>query len=548
MEILNSDTYSNSIYKAIVVNTNVSEDPHSANRVQIYIPYMQPSFYEDYKTYIDDSNKSSSPHRDKFPWAVTLVKDLKEGNEVYGSFVNNSLDNFIILGLDAYSIANQDNSSGSLDLSSSASGILDLAMPIIIHNEVGLNVNNWPDGITDAQYTDITPADNGGWSIGLIQWHEARAYDCCFEICKADANWESKFTDKNLDLFKDLKKSLAKNSDSSERGKYGSTFVPQVGGSIYNSVKNLLGSTEGKAAQKAYAEADTKQAIDNLINDYSIKNPAVIIWVADVMNQYGFYMTSLKDKASAICTNSSKGMLDQLYEVMDWAKSNIKSYNTYYSRRKTTKEYIEDLYNAGKLNDLSGVVVPELNSLTDVPETGDYLWPVPSSSKINVFWGERTMSIPYNFKYNTSRTVMGYTDFNRFHYGTDFGSSNGCDGDPVIAVGSGTVAAVTTGGVRHSGSIGNWTSDDGPTQGNAIAIKMDKNPNHYFVYMHLCKAPQFKVGDKVKAGEVVGYMGSTGRSTGTHLHLGLHIGAPWPAAERETRIDPLPYLGKQMKL
>ena len=53
MEILNSDTYSNSIYKAIIVNTNVSEDPHSANRVQIYIPYMQPSFYEDYKTYID---------------------------------------------------------------------------------------------------------------------------------------------------------------------------------------------------------------------------------------------------------------------------------------------------------------------------------------------------------------------------------------------------------------------------------------------------------------------------------------------------------------
>ena len=40
-------------------------------------------------------------------------------------------------------------------------------------------------------------------------------------------------------------------------------------------------------------------------------------------------------------------------------------------------------------------------------------------------------------------------------------------------------------------------------------------------------------------------MGTTGNSTGTHLHLGLHIGSVWPTSSKTTRIDPLPYLGKK---
>ena len=65
--------------------------------------------------------------------------------------------------------------------------------------------------------------------------------------------------------------------------------------------------------------------------------------------------------------------------------------------------------------------------------------------------------------------------------------------------------------------------------------------------MHLCKDPTHKVGDHVNVGEVIGYAGTTGSSTGVHLHLGLHIGAVWPSSgnnNRDTRIDPLPYLGK----
>jgi len=76
---------------------------------------------------------------------------------------------------------------------------------------------------------------------------------------------------------------------------------------------------------------------------------------------------------------------------------------------------------------------------------------------------------------------------------------------------------------------------------------MDKNGRHYFVYMHLCKEPSLKVGDKLKAGNtVVRYMGTTGRSTGAHLHIGLYIGATLPSPSNlSTKIDPLPFLGKK---
>lgn len=45
------------------------------------------------------------------------------------------------------------------------------------------------------------------------------------------------------------------------------------------------------------------------------------------------------------------------------------------------------------------------------------------------------------------------------------------------------------------------------------------------LYAHMNKATELNVGDKVKAGDLVGYVGNTGRSTGPHLHLEVGIGS-----------------------
>jgi murein DD-endopeptidase MepM/ murein hydrolase activator NlpD len=64
----------------------------------------------------------------------------------------------------------------------------------------------------------------------------------------------------------------------------------------------------------------------------------------------------------------------------------------------------------------------------------------------------------------------------------------------------------------------NWPQDNGGGYGNLVGIQHD-NPKIFTFYGHLQDvANQLNIGTKVKAGEVIGTLGSTGRSTGPHLH------------------------------
>jgi hypothetical protein len=56
------------------------------------------------------------------------------------------------------------------------------------------------------------------------------------------------------------------------------------------------------------------------------------------------------------------------------------------------------------------------------------------------------------------------------------------------------------------------------------------------VYYHLKDRSPLKKGTTVKKNQIVGYMGSTGNSTGAHLHFGIKYAGAW--------IDPEPYLDK----
>ena len=88
--------------------------------------------------------------------------------------------------------------------------------------------------------------------------------------------------------------------------------------------------------------------------------------------------------------------------------------------------------------------------------------------------------------------------FNKMHTGTDFAAPMGT---PIMASGTGTITRA-----KWCGGGGN-------------CIKIKHNSTYETIYAHMQSfAKGIKVGKKVKQGQIIGYVGSTGMSTGPHLH------------------------------
>ncbi len=88
----------------------------------------------------------------------------------------------------------------------------------------------------------------------------------------------------------------------------------------------------------------------------------------------------------------------------------------------------------------------------------------------------------------------------RFHYGIDLSASSGT---PIVAVRDGKVSIAT-----YSSSAGYYVNID---HGDGFMTR-------YLHMTHYIVSP----GQKVSAGQVIGYVGSTGTSTGPHLHFGIY--------------------------
>jgi len=68
------------------------------------------------------------------------------------------------------------------------------------------------------------------------------------------------------------------------------------------------------------------------------------------------------------------------------------------------------------------------------------------------------------------------------------------------------------------------TTGSHPSAGNYIIVKHDNG--FYSYYLHLNQI-LVKSGDNVALGQVIGKMGTTGNSTGVHLHFGLAKTPNW---------------------
>lgn len=141
----------------------------------------------------------------------------------------------------------------------------------------------------------------------------------------------------------------------------------------------------------------------------------------------------------------------------------------------------------------------------DVEHRADYM-NVVESALMNAKIKSRLLPtiLPVNTSYNASGFGWRIDPFNgrsAFHEGIDFSSPNGT---PIVAAAGGVVIAA-----EYHPQFGNMVDVD---HGNEIVTR----------YAHASRV-HVKVGDIVKRGQNIADIGSTGRSTGSHLHFEVHV-------------------------
>ena len=140
-----------------------------------------------------------------------------------------------------------------------------------------------------------------------------------------------------------------------------------------------------------------------------------------------------------------------------------------------------------------------IGSDADWVGTGIFAWPLPQSFTITSQFGYRTDPFTGEISY---------------HSGTDIAAPYGT---PVLAAAGGTV------------TVANATDPWGGSYGYYVKIQHDGTFDTLYAHCSsICVTP----GQQVQQGEVIGYVGSTGNSTGNHLHFEV-----WENGQRQNAMD-----------
>ena len=161
----------------------------------------------------------------------------------------------------------------------------------------------------------------------------------------------------------------------------------------------------------------------------------------------------------------------------------------------------KDEYDKAKYQELSSMMTISPASLaTSVPPTTRPTAPSDnsgSSTPVSGGW-----KVPINYTAMTSAfgwRIHPIYGTRKFHYGVDLAAPTGT---PIYATRSGTVSTAS-----YNGSAGYY-------------VQINHGDGYRSIYMHMTHYV-VSAGQNVSQGQVIGYCGSTGGSTGPHLHFGI---------------------------
>ena len=195
--------------------------------------------------------------------------------------------------------------------------------------------------------------------------------------------------------------------------------------------------------------------------------------------------------------NAFSGALSTLGANFDSPKSANGDLGSFFNVRETPEGLLQEVDDirrlsaylaaaAGPVKEIGAMLDSQSALLTEIPS----IWPIKSGvGHVSMYFGHNDNPFsgqPY------------------IHKGIDISTYR--SGDPVVTTADGQVVTI------------DYVDDFG----NYILIK--HKHGYYTRYAHLLSS-RVRVGQRVQQGEVIGYIGNTGLSTGPHLHYEIHIGS-----------------------
>lgn len=119
--------------------------------------------------------------------------------------------------------------------------------------------------------------------------------------------------------------------------------------------------------------------------------------------------------------------------------------------------------------------------------------------------------MPINTFNKITGETTGYCGSGNPHTGIDFAAPTGT---PIYAAHDGVIVKTYDNATNCYGSCNS-------TQAVGIGFRIDNQDGTISMYMHMSKRENLSRGTSVKAGQLLGYVGNTGSSTGPHLHYGM---------------------------
>ena len=221
--------------------------------------------------------------------------------------------------------------------------------------------------------------------------------------------------------------------------------------------------------------------------------------------------------------NVNEALTAYTYGKIDYNQKLVDEWIDAASEGETYKQIIEatDEYKGKKIYN-----VEDYSMYYNYSSGTTYWWPIGGSKEENGIYSGKPTVTYVSSKYGM-RTINGKTSM---HSGIDIAGA--CQSNVIIATRSGTVTKASDG----CASMGSYGSSCGGGYGNYVIV--DHGDGTSSVYAHMYKnSVSVKAGDKVRQGQKLGLIGSSGSSTGCHLHFEIRVNGQ--------RVDPLQYISAE---